>query len=179
MNAKHLGDSYDIVKRFWAERLALVGPLFAHPRFVPQELRSDFEAMVGMRVLAPQDRPSTPFGIFLDPDTGIPLPAARSQTVTRAHAPVAFIQSEYDRLQPSYLVCFDQSHDRAAALSSADQRAHKRAALRELQLQSFYYVSHASFLFVSKSADTLREMHTRILHSGIPAARLDGIGVLP
>src|SRR6266478_6504291 len=33
VHEKYLGDSYDLVKRFWCESLGPVAPLYAHPRF--------------------------------------------------------------------------------------------------------------------------------------------------
>src|SRR5438552_17254728 len=38
VHEKYLGDSYDLVKRFWCESLGPVAPLYAHPRFVPSLL---------------------------------------------------------------------------------------------------------------------------------------------
>lgn len=86
MDKRYLGDSYDIVKRFWAERLQVIAPLLAHPRFVPLPIRSEFENMVGMRVLDPGNPPSHPFGLFLDPHTGVPLPTKGTHKATSSHA---------------------------------------------------------------------------------------------
>jgi hypothetical protein len=52
MRSKYLGDSFDIVKRFWAEQRAAIAPVFAHPNFVPVEIRPEYEKMVGMPVLS-------------------------------------------------------------------------------------------------------------------------------
>lgn len=64
MHHSFLGDSYDIVKRFWGERLANIAPLIAHPRFVPREIRREFELIVGIPILDEGRTPSK-FGLFL------------------------------------------------------------------------------------------------------------------
>jgi hypothetical protein len=46
MRSKYLGDSFDIVKRFWADRLAAIAPVFAHPNFVPVGIRPEYEKMI-------------------------------------------------------------------------------------------------------------------------------------
>jgi hypothetical protein len=168
---KYLGDSFDIVKRFWAERLGSIAPLFAHPRFVPAAIKSAFEGLVGMPVLHPNEPRAEPFGLFLDPNTGIPLPTALAQRATASHAPLSFIGAELDRLRPAYLICFDQSHDRSSGLSPAEQRASKRTELRRRNIGSFYYVSHAPFLFASGEPRVLELVRDRLIESGIPKSR--------
>jgi hypothetical protein len=176
---KYLGDSFDIVKRFWAECLGVVAPLLAHPRFIPAEIRREFETVVGMRVLDPNELPTQPFGLFLDPDTGIPLPTAKLSTATKSHAPLLFIEAEFARLKPRYLICFDQSHDRACKLPKPDQRKRKRADLRTRNLSSFYYVSHAPFLFVATDRAVLDSLRHRLIQSGIPKWRFECEDALP
>lgn len=173
MDKIYLGDSFDIVKRFWAERLSVIAPLVAHPRFVPTTIKSQFEQMVGIRVLAADEMPGQPFGLFLDPHTGIPLPRVDRLTATAKHAPLAFIGAENLRLKPQYIVVFDQSHDRVPDLSRPAQRALKRADLRGRRLFSFYYVSHAPFLFAASDKAVLESMHSRLVESGIPEWRFE------
>ncbi len=173
MDKKYLGDSFDIVKRFWAERLAIVAPLLAHPRFVSADIKSQFEQMVGMRVLDRDETPTEPFGLFFDPHTGVPLPRVSLQTATASHAPLAFIAAEFARLKPKYLICFDQSHDRVPDLSRSDQRAQKRADLKARNLVSFYYVSHAPFRFAASDEAVLESLRVRLVRSGIPEWRFE------
>ena len=137
MKPQFLGDSYDLVKRFWAERLASIAPLFAHPKFVPSSIEREYKKLVGIRILTSETVTRKPFGLFLDPDTGIPLPTASAQKASIAHAPVSFIAGELNRLKPKYLICFDQSHDRNCGLTKEEQRHSKIAALRELGIASF------------------------------------------
>lgn len=42
MDERFLGDSYDLVKRFWAESLRPIGELYADIAFVPEKLREKF-----------------------------------------------------------------------------------------------------------------------------------------
>jgi hypothetical protein len=172
MRRDFLGDSFDIVKRFWAERLASIAPLFAHPTFVPMAIKSQFEKTVGIPFLDERQHPE-PFGLFLDPDTGIPLPTAPMRKATRSHAPVHFIIQEIERLKPKYLVCFDQSHDRHCGQSKAKQRQTKLFALRDRGIAPMYYVSHAPFLFAARETADLRAIRDRLVESGIPERRFE------
>jgi hypothetical protein len=170
VHEKYLGDSFDVVKRFLAERLAAVAPLLAHPRFIPTRIRPAFERMMTIPILG-AELPPMPFGLFLDPDTGIPLPDA-SVRVTASHAPLRFIADEFARLKPVYVVCFDQSHHRGCGMSRSEQRRRKQEALRAVGLESFYYVSHAPFLFAAAETDIIDSLRNRLVESGIPAWRL-------
>jgi hypothetical protein len=177
MNRKYLGDSFDIVKRFWAERLANIAPLLAHPKFVPLTIKTDFEKMVAIPVLRANEMPDGPFGLFLDPDTGIPLPTAASQKPSVSHAPISFIAAELRRLRPRYLICFDQSHDRKPGLDRPMQRQRKLTALQSLGVASFYYLSHAPFLFASNDVSDLEAVRSRLVQSGIPEWRFENVTV--
>jgi hypothetical protein len=172
MKPQFLGDSYDLVKRFWAERLASIAPLFAHPKFVPSSIEREYKKLVGIRILTSETVTRKPFGLFLDPDTGIPLPTASSQNASIRHAPVSFISREMNRLKPKDLICFDQSHNRNCGLTKEKQRHSKIAALRELGIASFYYVSHAPFLFAARDVADLELIRLQLVESGIPEWRL-------
>lgn len=173
MHAKYLGDSYDIVKRFWAEQLMGIAPLFAHPRFIPPGIAPAFVDMVRMPIFSHSARPTEPFGLFLDPHTGIPLPTSLSRRATVSHAPLSFIEAEFERCGPHYQVCFDQSHDRGSGLSRVEQRSRKQEALRVRRIASFYYVSHAPFLFAARDSAVLGFIHRRLLDSGLPSSRFE------
>ena len=172
MLEKYLGDSYDIVKRFWAERLGTIAPLFGHPRFVAASLRPAFEKMVNIPILDPNEPRAEAFGLLLDPHTGIPLPTTAMQKATPSHAPVSLIVEELQRLSPKYLICFDQSHDRSSSLGLAEQHAQKQTELQKENISSFYYVSHAPFLFASREVHVLDLVRSHLVDSGIPDSRL-------
>lgn len=173
MHRDFLGDSFDIVKRFWAERLASIAPLLAHPRFVPSAIRSEFEKIVCIPVLNENRIPSGAFGLFLDPDTGIPLPTASAHKATTSHAPVPFIAAELARLKPKYVICFDQSHDRNCGQPKPQQRQSKLVALSTRQIACMYYVSHAPFLFAAGNQTDLESVRQRLVESGIPEWRFE------
>ncbi len=172
MHCDFLGDSFDIVKRFWADQLASIAPLFAHPAFVPGTMRPEFEKMVRIPCLDERQHPE-PFGLFLDPDTGIPLPTAPTRNATKSHAPISFIVTEIQRLAPKYLVCFDQSHDRHCGQAKPQQRRSKLLALRDSGIACMCYVSHAPFLFAAKDDATLRAVRGRLIECGIPEWRFE------
>jgi hypothetical protein len=103
----------------------------------------------------------------------VPLPRVSRQTASASYAPLAFIAAEFSRLNPQYRVCFDQSHDRVPDLSRSAQRALKRADLKARNLFSFYYVSHAPFLFVASETVVLRSLSSRLVEAGIPEWRFE------
>ncbi len=166
----YLGDTYDIVKRFWASILREIAPIYGHPRFVPSGLHAQYSALTTLPFLDLKRLPEPPFGLFLDPHTGIPLPDARSQNVTLALAPVSFIAEQFAHLEPVYIVCFDQAHDRRRSkdLGLGEQREAKRDALLLMGIYSFYYLSHASFLFMATSTGMLTLVRNVLIAAGIP-----------
>jgi hypothetical protein len=170
MQRRYLGDSYDLVKRHWAQSLFPIGPLFAHPKFVPDEIGKEYELVTAIPVF--DLRPATPFGLLLDPDTGIPLPTSHGAKVSRSHAPLSYVIDVYEQSRPAYLICFDQSYHRKHDLKRADQMESKMNYLRDRGLYSFYYDSHAPFLFISDNVDTLSAIRDRLSSLGIPQSRL-------
>jgi hypothetical protein len=168
---RYLGDSYDLVKRFWAEALTTLGPLYAHPRFVPAAIRPRYAAVTRIPVLDPGEPPAAPFGLLFDPHTGIPLPADGRVQATAAHAPLPFIVRVNARLRPAHMICFDQSHHRRHELPKAGQLERKRDLLRAEGIDSFYYVSHAPFLFTAGRSDALAAVQRRLVSVGVPPER--------
>ncbi len=53
----YLGDSYDLVKRFWSESLRSVGPLYAYSRFVPADIRVQYTAVTSIPILDTDNLP--------------------------------------------------------------------------------------------------------------------------
>jgi hypothetical protein len=172
VHKKYLGDSYDLVKRFFSERLVSVGRLYALPCFIPDAISAEFELITGIPVL--RKTPNTTFGILLDPDTGIPLPGA---SATCKHASLEFIVKQERTHNPAYIVCFDQSHHRGKGLGKSDQRAVKQKFLREQGLSSFYYASHAPFLFIAAKVETIDSIFELLVSAGIPEHRLERLAL--
>src|SRR5712692_7181280 len=152
MRELYLGDSYDLVKRFWHESLKAIAPLYSHPRFVPFRIRPQYTAVTSVPIL--DSRPNGPFGLLFDPDTGIPLPTESPGLTRASHASLSFMIQTDDELHPHYLICFDQSYHRHHELSRKEQRAKKKQFLKAQGIGSFYYVSHAPFLFMARGRDS-------------------------
>ena len=185
MREEFLGDSYDIVKRFWASSLRPIAPLSAHPHFVPAEMRAAFKKTTSVPVLeldppvgkhgavakgAKIVYPEGDFGLLLDPDTGIPLTA--DHATNRVHCSVDFIASLFGaHANLTYVICFDQSHDRNHALKGLRQMEKKRELITAAGLSSFFYKSHARFFFVTRDEATLAKIRKRLSTAGIPDVR--------
>jgi hypothetical protein len=163
----YLGDSYDLVKRFWAESLRPLAPLYSHPRFVPAAIHARYTAVTSIPVLDTDDLPGEPFGLLLDPHTGIPLPAESPAEATASHAPLPFIVQVHERLRPTYMICFDQSYHRHHELSRPEQLEKKRKFLRGRGISSFYYDSYAPFLFMAGKAEALTAAQSRLISLGV------------
>jgi hypothetical protein len=172
MNGKVLGDSYDVLKRFWAESLRSVAPLYAHEMFVPDEIRAAYTGVTSIPILFPDLPPNKPFGILLDPDKGIRRPSHSLKGATPLHISLPFIVGLDEELRPYYMVCFDQSFNRKHELS-AQERNLKREFLRERGIASFYYISHAPFLFMARAAETVDDIRGCLSSLGIPKSRFD------
>ncbi|MFY9742524.1 MAG: hypothetical protein WA252_14455 [Candidatus Sulfotelmatobacter sp.] len=165
MDESYIGDSYDLVKRFFCQALGPIAPLYAHPQFVPLAIREAYVAATTIPILG--TRPENGFGILLDPDKGVCMGRA-----TRKHASLSLISEVNRGLCPKYIVCFDQSFDR-----NRDRREQMRAKgkiLRGEGLWSLYYVSHASFLLAAKGAEALEVIAGALRSAGIPSSRLEG-----
>jgi hypothetical protein len=171
MKCEYLGDSYDAVKRLWRQLLADVAPLYAEPRFLPECLREDFTRLTEIPIMLPPlpDR----FSILNDPDTGIRLPNAVNQRVTRTHTSITAIVEQFQGHCPRCIVTFDQSYYRHPNLTRDKQRQTKLRSLRENGYVGFYYVSHAPFLFAFANNAALKEVRNHLIHAGIPADRFE------
>jgi hypothetical protein len=100
MKRDYLGDSYDAVKRLWQQILAAWAPLYAEPRFIPEDVRADFTRLTGIPIL--RDAPKAAYSILNDPDTGIRLPDGDDQTQSRHHITLpAICGSSFDRVWPA------------------------------------------------------------------------------
>jgi hypothetical protein len=173
MHREYLGDSYDLVKRFLSQALEPVGTLHAHPEFVPEDIRKEYLNLTGIPILG-DESPEGPFGVLLDPDTGFTLGRK-----TPKHATLKSILDLNQKNHPNYVICFDQSHHRKNELDRDGQRETKMRILWESGLSSFYYKSHAPFLFTSQEEETLSHVVDSLVSAGIPKCRLQGRGVAP
>ena len=72
------------------------------------------------------------------------------------------------------VITFDQSQHRSPGYSPYEQRQEKLAALIEGGAPSFYYVSHAPFLFAFQDVASMQQAAQRISNAGVPKTRLEG-----
>ena len=171
MKPKYLGDSYDAVKRLWQQVLAEWAPLYAEPRFIPEDLRAKFTRLTGIPML--HGAPSGSYSILNDPDTGIRLPDADNQRQSRRHIALPTICEQLRRNAARTVITFDQSVYRLSELKLDEQRQAKMRYLATSGLFAFYYVSHAPFLFTCPSAYTRQQLRQRLLSFGVPDARFE------
>ncbi len=171
MKRKYLGDSYDAVKRMWQDMLSVWAPLYAEPRFIPQDLRLEFTKLTRIPML-PNQRQSV-YSILNDPDTGIKLPDSQmmDQLKSLTHISIETIARQLDD-GAQCVITFDQSYHRGIKLNLNQQLHAKMATLAERGHYSFYYVSHARFLFAF-SDEAARQKVLRILeNAGIPMSKI-------
>ncbi len=168
MHEQYLGDSFDILKRFWVDLLSPVAPMLAHPRFIPADLRPRFTQLTGAEIYDPSNAMTSVYSLLLDPHTGIPLPDAVNQNVRISHAPIDFVATLFNDPQLAFVACYDQTAKRQAGNPRTDQLDAKRSQLLTHRVASFYYVSHAPFLFASRTVGTLNVIRQRMIDAGIP-----------
>ena len=128
MKRDFLGDSYDLVKRFWRQLLADWAPLFADPRFIPADLYEEYSALTGIEMLP--SPLSERFSIINGPDTGIRLPGQAKQREGRTNTTINAIISQLEQLRPKCIITFDQSDDRHSRQAREQQRSTKLGELR-------------------------------------------------
>jgi hypothetical protein len=169
MNRRYLGDSYDVVKRLWGELLLDVAPLYAEPGFIPEELRKDFSRLTRIPMLPPSVEER--YSILNDPDTGIRPPGAKMEG--RKHVLLDRIRRQVQQPRVVAVVTFDQSYHRGKTSNQEDQRRQKMGYLTGAGVFSFYYVSHAPFLFAFGSSEACLEVGERLEIAGIPRRRIE------
>lgn len=165
MHPKYLGDSYDLVKRFFCVEIATLGySVEADPMADPSsglDIRQ-YCRLIGATSAADQQRPVGQRVLLLDPDTGVQeRPGPKHVTFVR-------LANEADRYD--VLLCFDQAFSRGRSAEST--MTSKIAALRQMSCAAMYYSSHAHFLFVSRSMEKLIRIRDHLVEVGVPAGRL-------
>jgi hypothetical protein len=169
MKRAFLGDSYDAVKRMWQEMLGDWAPLHAAPSFIPEDLQQEFTRLTKIPILS--GKPSTPFAILNDPDTGIRLPGQQNQQERRTHVTIDTIVEQL-RHGARCVITFDQSDYRHSNLRLGEQHQKKLHLLARKGGHGFYYVSHAPFLFAVPDAITLGQLQEILRDAGLPGNRI-------
>lgn len=173
MKKQYLGDSYDAVKRLWRDLLIEWAPLYADSQFIPKDIRKQFSLFTKIPIL--EEMPKTSFSILNDPDTGIRLPGKNNQKEGRTHISIPTIANQLKNNKVKCVVTFDQSHYRKDKGSHKDQRFTKMDGIRKEGFYSFYYVSHAPFLFAVPSKQLLIELKKLLKAAGAPECRFEEI----
>ncbi len=163
MNPQWFGDSFDIVKRFFVERLNEIGYHVVVDPMLTGEwggLEHSFYAFLKAQPLS--DKIESKSALLLDPDTGI------GNKKTRQHVTIKCIAEQL--IKHDVVFSFDQSFSRGG--SATEKIREKLNLLNETGNYGFYYDSHARFLFAASSIESLNQIEKQILHSGLPATRL-------
>lgn len=165
MNPKFVGDSYDLVKRFFATELASLNyAVSIEPMFTGDwgDSKSGFHRLIGM---ASDRKPSgvkQRRALFFDPDTGV------NESGGKRHVSFARLVDAADTYD--LVVSFDQAFSRRDEPSRA-MRA-KLAHLQRLGCCAMYYDSHARFLFASRDAGCVDRWRDHLVSLGLPKRRL-------
>jgi hypothetical protein len=144
MNPAYLGDSYDLVKRFFCRELSLLGySVVVDPMLTGEwsATEGQFYRLIGAEPAGPGRPLSQRAALFLDPDTGI------KEKGGKQHASFDRLAQECTNYR--LVFAFDQSFSRQA--KAANVMREKLSALQARGCYGMYYDSHARFIFVATS----------------------------
>jgi hypothetical protein len=165
VNPLYLGDSYDVVKRFFCDALRNLGyAVYVDPMFTGEWAGEDeaFGKFLGAAHILHRDPTHSRTALFVDPDTGV------KNTATTAH--VSFERLAQALSDHIIVFAFDQSFSRSA--TPREQMTQKLAEMRSRHCHGFYYDSHARFLFVSRDNSALKVLEQYLCDLGLPKFRL-------
>ena len=167
MNPAYLGDSYDIVKRFFCEVSRSLGyTVYVDPMFTgswtPTGASSFFQFIGAREITATIESPAV---LLIDPDIGIRDKPGPAQTTFRA------IAERCDQF--TLCIVFDQSFSRGPNVRADILR--KLQSLYMLGVRGVYYDSHARFLICGKSPALVMRFQKQLTETGLPRARFVGI----
>ena len=169
MNPLYLGDSYDLVKRFWCRELSNLGySVVVDPVFTGEwhGREQNYLTLIGATLTNLPRVNASKSALFLDPDTGV------NSRGGPKHVSYERIASETKRhnLVFSFDQSFSRQHDAATVMDS------KLAALHVLGCRAMYYDSHARFLFAANNQERLDELHAGVVALGLPTTRIRRYG---
>lgn len=113
------------------------------------------------------DGPKGMFSVLNDPDTGIRLPGEKNQSEEPTHITTNTIAHQMES-GALCIITFDQSDYRNIGIKRDQQRKIKMRNLAAKGLHSFYYVSHAPFLFAAPDSQSLDRIKGILQNAGIP-----------
>jgi hypothetical protein len=168
MNSACLGDSGDVVKRFWCDVARALGyAVYIDPMFTGDWMpgqRSSFLRFVGARPL-PARIPTPPAALLIDPDKGIRAAPGS------AHA--TFDAIAIRCRQFALVIVSDQAFSRGPGLRR--DMARKLHLLRDVGVRGVYYDSPARFLICSKGPGPPMRFRKALVRAGLPAERFVGL----
>jgi hypothetical protein len=166
MNPQWFGDSYDIVKRFFAGHLRDMGyQVYIDPMFTGQwdGLEKQFYDFIGVIPLDYFIKSSEKTALLIDPDTGVGDKSKATHTT---------IETLLNHIEQHKIVfSYDQSFSRNRNLQ-IQRMHHKLNRLKNKGATGFYYNSHAPFLFTSKSPEILANLKQFLTEIGLPKNRI-------
>lgn len=173
MNPSKLGDSYDIVKRFFCDVLREQGyDVFIDPMFSgnwDDSKKQLFYKFLGVENVSEQAvsgyKPrQKPTAIVVDPDTGVSEHDGKKHV---SFGKIADLCGEH-----GIVLVFDQSFRRCSSHEREKQMKRKLRNLSRLKRTVLYHKSHACFLFASCSSKSICHLRDRLLDLGLPENRL-------
>ena len=168
MNTSYLGDSYDVVKRFFCGMARLAGyDVFVEPLFTDNwtpAQRSAYLRFLEARAFEPTPADLSA-ALLVDPDTGI------RSTPGASHVTFELIAARCKQF--ALVLVFDQAFARNQ--SGRQVMTAKLRTLRALGVRGLYYDSHARFLLCSLSSARVMRFHKSLVQVGLPAARFVGL----
>jgi hypothetical protein len=161
MNSDWLGDSYDVVKRFFVGCLRDLGyQVYVDPMPTGSWSQSaSYLEFLGARHVREAKPGKT--ALLVDPDTGI---GTRS---SKKHTTIRHIVGQLDRHELVFV--FDQSFSRGHP--ALPQLGAKLREFATHEVHAFFYDSHARFLFASRSATALAAAREAFVKLGLPSRR--------
>lgn len=164
MNPDYLGDSYDVVKRFFCHELKNLGyATYADNRFKESwENHTRKKFLKFINAVPEEAAPPLRTALFLDPDTGI------NQTGGTRHISLEQIAQKSEQFD--LVFCFDQAFSRNR--NKREQQDIKLRSLTAYGYTAMYYDSHACFLFCARQADAILELRNHLENIGMPDWRL-------
>ena len=165
MNPAYLGDSYDLVKRFFCFELSRLGYTVSVDPMLTGDWNTnvcEFYRLIGAEPLDSNRPMSAKAALFLDPDTGINSKGGKQ------HASFDCLALKCKSYE--LVFAFDQSFSRQ--VKPKDVIREKLIELREKGCHGMYYDSHARFVFVANKRDVLNELRNHLVALGLPQSRL-------
>ena len=164
MNPDFLGDSFDLVKRFFCQEIAKLGyTVSVDPMFTGDwngREQAFFRLICAQPELSTNESRHT--ALFIDPDTGVRENGGKQY--------VSFDRLLREASSNALVFSFDQSFSRQAEPDKVMVR--KLATIKAQGRHGMYYNSHARFLFVSSQQVRLRELRDHLVSLGLPSERL-------